>query len=247
MDLSQNSGKLLPTEDPSPSRSLPSVLADSQTLGKASMMTELQIEERPIGLYGLDNLEGSDERLARVLSANAIIQGSKDVSGEFSMTHPVSQARSFALFGAMLGALGPLSIEIALFSGNGTPTADDLLFPFLFSLANITTSIVGYFTGNVVGNIVAATHEFRVLSAIPLLLLIGMVWGGVSGFAGGLFLLLIGSVAGAVIGAIFGGIATVLFSIPYRYLQIAGYIENRHFVPLALGTTLILCAFVLGL
>jgi len=211
------------------------------------MMTELQIEERPIGLYGLDNLEGSNERLASLLYANGLIHGDKDPPNELSMKDPLSQAQAFALFGAMLGTLGPLSIGIALFFGNGTPTSDDLFFPFLFSLANITTAIVGYFTGRVVGNIVAATHQFRLLSAVPLLLLIGMIWGGVSGFAGGLFLLVIGSVAGAVIGALFGGVATVLFGIPYRYLQIAGYLEKRHFVPLALGTTLILSAFILGL
>ena len=31
------------------------------------MMDELQIEERPIGIYGLDDLEGSDERLVYLL------------------------------------------------------------------------------------------------------------------------------------------------------------------------------------
>src|SRR5262245_1334330 len=139
MDLSLSSGKLLPTEDPSPSRNSPNVPADSQTLGKASMTTELQIEERPIGLYGLDNLDGSAERLAQLLSANAIMNEGKDPSGEFAMTHPIPQTRAFALFGAMLGSLGPLSIGIALFFGNGTPTGDELLFPLLFSLANITT------------------------------------------------------------------------------------------------------------
>ena len=213
------------------------------------MMNELQIEERPIGLYGLDDLESSEERLATLLYANQLTQHPSRLDEEriASMTNPVSQTWAFALFGSMLGALGPLSIGIALFFGNGSPNSDELLFPFLFSLANITTAIVGYFTGKVVGNIVAATHEFRLFSAVPLLLLIGMIWGGVCGFAGGLFLLLVGSVVGAVIGAIFGGIATVLFGVPYRYLRVSGQIERRHFVPLTLGTTFVLCAFLLGL
>ena len=212
-------------------------------------MNELEIEERPIGIYGLDEIEGSDERLAYLLSANHLVQQS-DLSEEervHAMANPVSQTRAFALFGSMLGGLGPLSIWVALFLGNGGPGSDELLFPLLFSLANLTTAIVGYCTGKIVGNLVAATHKYRVLSAIPLLLLIGTIWGAVSGFAGGLFLLVIGSIVGAVIGAAFGGVGMLLFGVIYRYLQIAGSIERRQFIPLALGTTLILCSFILSL
>jgi hypothetical protein len=210
------------------------------------MINEVQIEELPIGLYGLDELPGSDERLASLIYANELLRD-EYLSGIEIIKNPVSQIRAFALFGLMLGALGPLSIGIALFFGNGSPSIDDLGFALLFLLANVTTATVGYFTGKVVGNIVATTHKFQLLSAAPLLVLIGMIWGGVSGFAGGLLLLLIGSVFGAAIGAIFGGVAMVLFGIPYRYLQARGSIERRHFVPLSLGTTFALCAFVLGL
>jgi hypothetical protein len=211
------------------------------------MMNELQIEERPIGIYGLDEIEDSEERLAYLLSENksALLLDSSEE--ELSMANPISQTRAFALFGSMLGTFGPLSIGIALLAGNGRPSGDELLFPLLFSLANLTTAIVGYFTGKIVGNFVAATHKFRLLSAVSLLLLIGMIWGGVSGFAGGLFLLLIGSIVGAVIGGVFGSIATLVFGVIYRYLQIGGSIERRQFIPLAFGTTLFLCAFILGL
>ena len=211
------------------------------------MMNELQLEERPIGIYGLDELEGTEERLGYLLHTNELIRQDGYYSGDDSMTNPISQARAFALFGSALGTFVPLSIGIAFLSGNGGPSGDELLFPFLFSLANLTTAIVGYFTGKVVGNVVAATHKCRILSAVPLLLLIGMMWGGVSGFAGGLFLLVIGSVVAAVIGGVFGSVATVVFGVIYRYLQIGGNIERRHFIPLAFGTTFVLCAFILGL
>jgi|SRR5688572_2494832 len=213
------------------------------------MMNELQTEERPIGIYGLDELEGSDERLAHLLSVNHLAQQPHPSEEELQrcMTHPISQTRAFALFGAMLGAFGPLSLGVVLFFGDGRTSGDELLFPLLFSLANLTTAIVGFFTGRVVGNFVAMTHKFRILSAVPLLVLIGIIWGGVSGFAGGLFLFLIGSLVGAVIGAAFGGVASLMFGVIYRFLQIGGSIERRQFIPLALGTTLILCAFILGL
>src|SRR4030095_4685063 len=188
------------------------------------MMNELQIEERPIGIYGLGDLEGSDERLAHLLETNnlALKRDSRfddhlDLRRVELMTHPVSQTRAFALLGSLLGAFGPFSIGFNWILSSGAPSGDELVFPILFLLANITTAIVGYFTGKVVGNMVAATHKYRVLSAIPILLLIGLIWGGVSGFAGGLFLLVIGSVVGAVIGAAFGGIATVMFGVLHRY------------------------------
>ena len=218
------------------------------------MMDELQIEERPIGIYGLDDLEGSDERLAYLLQTNEFARqrdhrfgSTRDFDRFELMEHPLSQTRAFALFGLTLGAFGPFSIGFNWILSSGAPNSDELIFPILFLLANITTAVVGYFTGMVVGKMVAATHKFRVLSAIPLLFLIGLIWGGVSGFVGGLFLLLIGSVVGAFIGAAFGGIATVIFGILHRYLQVAGSIELRHFLPLAFGTTFILCAFILGL
>jgi hypothetical protein len=210
------------------------------------MMTALQIEERPIGLYGLDDLEGSDQRLASLIRANELAQQDEHASGVQMMADPISKTRAFALLGMLLGGLGPFSIGFSWFFERAAPSGEELVFLTLFALANLTTAFVGYFTGKMVGNLVQLTHKFRLMAAAPLLMLIGMIWGCVSGFAGGLFLLLIGSVVGAVIGAIFGGIAMVLFGIPYRYLQAEGSIERHHFVPLALGTTLTLCAFVLA-
>ena len=207
---------------------------------------DVQIEERAIGLYGLEELEGTNERLATLLELNSLSQV-PDVSSVAMMTRPVGQRRAFSQFGLIVGALGPLSIGIKMFAGVSAFDGKDLGFLFLFLLANATTAAVGYFTGKVVGNFAANTHKCQLLSAIPLLFLIGAVWGGVSGFAGGLFLVLIGSVFGAIIGAAFGGLATLIFGVLYRYLQVAGNIERRHFLPFAFGTTIFLCAFILGL
>ena len=106
------------------------------------MMNELQIEERPIGIYGLDYLEGSDERLAYLLQTNELAQQREhrfdsplDVDRFELMSHPVSQTHAFALFGLTLGSFGPFSIGFSWILGSGAPSGDELVFPILFLLA----------------------------------------------------------------------------------------------------------------
>jgi hypothetical protein len=214
------------------------------------MYPDLQIEERAIGLYGLEDLEDTDERLANLLEINSLSHDgylSPERDNVETMTRPIGQEKAFGQFGLMLGALGPLSIGGKVFATAGNFNSDQLWFLFLFLAATTVTSTVGYFTGKVVGNLVAATNKFRLFSAILLLFLIGTVWGAVSGFAGGLLLLLIGSIFGAFIGAAFGGLATLIFGVLYRQFQVAGSIERRYFLPFAFGTTIVLCAVILGL
>jgi hypothetical protein len=218
------------------------------------MMDELQIEERPIGIYGLDDLEGSDERLAYLLQTNGFARqrdhrfgSTRDFDRFELMEHPLSQTRAFALFGLTLGAFGPFSIGFNWILSSGAPNSDELIFPILFLLANITTAVVGYF------HRYGGRQEGRCHPQIS-----GPFGDSLTLFdrtdLGRRFRLRGRAVppshrvcGGAVIGAAFGGIATVIFGILHRYLQVAGSIELRHFLPLAFGTTFILCAFILGL
>lgn len=82
------------------------------------------------------------------------------------------------------------------------------------------------------------------LSALPF---IGILWGIITGGTGGIFIFLIGAVAGAVIAAMVGGIAVPAFAIFHRLLKKGEMIERNQFLPLALGITFIISAFILGL
>ena len=90
-------------------------------------MDELQIEERPIGIFGLGELEGTEERLAHLLNQNELIRHLEDRSSEH-MTDPIAQDRAFALFGLSLGAFGPFSIGFNWLLTSGAPSGDELAY-----------------------------------------------------------------------------------------------------------------------
>lgn len=208
-----------------------------------------QLLERPIGLYGLDEDAETEGRLEFLLEANRRTQLKNESKQDVidSMIRPIDSKRAFALFGLMIGTLGPLSIFVKLLSDAGGLRNNELLFPVLCLVATIATATVGYFTGKVVGNIIQKINAQRFSVAFQLYILTGLCWGAVSGFAGGIFLFLVGSIFGAFIGAAFGGAATLAFGLFHRYLSTDGVIERRHFLPLSFGTVLFLCSFILGL
>ncbi len=213
------------------------------------MKPDTQILERPISLYGLDADDETDGRLEFLLEVNRRTLLKKETKQDVidMMISPIDSKRAFALFGLLIGILGPLSIILKILWTSGGFRNDDLFFAALFLIANLVTAVVGYFSGKIVGNIVQKVNTKRLSVAIQLYALTGFCWGAVSGFVGGLFLFLFGSIAGALIGAAFGTVATLLFSLFHRLLAVEGVIERRHFLPLSFGTVLFLCSFILGL
>ena len=81
---------------------------------------------------------------------------------------------------------------------------------------------------------------------LPLLALIGALWGIIAGGSGGIFIFVIGLFFGAVLGGAVGMAVVPAFALPYYAVRRAGLIDTRHFLPLALGSTLTICAIVLG-
>lgn len=75
---------------------------------------------------------------------------------------------------------------------------------------------------------------------------IGMLWGLIAGGLGGLVFLGIGAIPGAIIAAIVDAAAFPLFTIFHRFLKKSDLIEERHFLPGALGIALTVTAFILG-
>ncbi len=76
---------------------------------------------------------------------------------------------------------------------------------------------------------------------------VGILWGILSGGAGGAVILLFGAIFGAILGGIVGSFALPVFTILHRLLKKGDQIERKHFLPLAFGITFIISAFMLGL
>jgi hypothetical protein len=57
----------------------------------------------------------------------------------------------------------------------------------------------------------------------------------------------IGAFFGAFLGAAVGSVALPTFTIFHRLLKKGDKLDSQHFLPLAFGVTLIICAFILGM
>lgn len=196
--------------------------------------------------------EESSERLERLLQANSEIADQKrlypterEAFESQTMSHPLGPETVFPYFGLMLGSLPPASIFVAFTFAKGIQHAE--FWPtFIMSITTFVSSVVGYYSGILVAkaikNLTNASFGRRVIACLG----IGTLWGIAAGAAGGLFIFIIGAFFGAVIGGLVGAVSLTAFSVPYFALKKGGMIEFSHFLPLSLGITFSICAFVLG-
>ncbi|MDQ2746656.1 MAG: hypothetical protein M3T96_05290 [Acidobacteriota bacterium] len=163
------------------------------------------------------------------------------------IANPLDNRQAFACFGLLLGVFPPAAIFARLFLGEGNFRSDDFWIIGVVAIVNMITAVVGYFSGKFVGKVVSGLEKkswTKMLLALPL---IGILWGMTAGGAGGAIIFLVGAIFGAAIGAAVGGLALPVFAVFHRLLKKGEVIDRRHFLPLAFGITLIICAFILGL
>lgn len=192
-------------------------------------------------------------RLDQLLAANAeiakrrvIFRSDREELDALTMKRPINAEQAFAYLGLMLGTLGPFSIFLSIvLNANLDPGL--IMFLFLFLVANAVTATVGCFSGKTVGRAVMSFRNRSWPSYIALSSLLGIVWGGFAGAVGGIFLFVIGGLFGAIIGAGAGAFVLPTFAIAHRLLSSGDLIETKHFLPVAFGSVLTLCAFILGL
>lgn len=154
--------------------------------------------------------------------------------------------RAFGLFGLMLGLFPPAAIFIRMFGYGAGRNASLMLF-IVCLLMNVACAAAGYGMGLALSRSVERA-ERRSLSVMMLLVpFIGMAWGAVTGFAGGLIFAGIGAFFGAVFAMPIGALSFTLFTPLHQALARGGMIDARHFWPLASGATLFAAALVLGL
>jgi hypothetical protein len=163
------------------------------------------------------------------------------------MSRPVTMENAFAYFGLMLGALPPAAIFLRFLMAKGLPHADEMWIVGLLLITNLTAAAVGYFTGKRVAKTLGYLYSLPLSRSLIVIPFVGMVWGMIAGAAGGVFLFVIGAFFGAAIGGTVGAVALPAFVILHKLLKRGHVIDMRHFLPISLGLTLVICAFFLGL
>ncbi len=163
------------------------------------------------------------------------------------MTNPVSAENAFAYFGLLLGIFPPAAIFIRLFIDARIFNTDEFwILGFVF-VVNLVSAAVGFFSGKLVGKIVAElekTSWHRMILALPF---VGVLWGVLTGGAGGAIVFIVGAFFGALLGAAVGGFALPVFVIFHRLLKSGDKIDRKHFLPFAFGVSFVISAFFLGL
>ena len=197
---------------------------------------------------------GVEERLNALLSVNAEIARDKHLFRDdrerleaAGMSYPISPAKAFSYFGLLIGALAPAAIFARLLWDSGGLRLESAWLLILVVLTNITSAIVGFFSGRIVGRTVAYLHGLSLSRSLVLLPFLGLLWGMIAGGVGGVFMFVIGAVFGAMLGGIVGAVALPLFALLHRTMKRGEMIDRRHFLPIGFGVTLTICSFILGL
>jgi hypothetical protein len=194
------------------------------------------------------------ERLDALLAANAEIARQKAMfktEHEWleaeAMYRPVATEKAFSYLGLMLGTLPPASLFIRFAIDSRVLQSDGAWFVIVLLFVNAASAAAGFFSGKFIGRAVRQIETFRwwtMLSTAPFL---GLLWGMIAGGAGGLIIFLVGAFFGAFIGGAVGAVALPLFVVFHRILKRGDVIEYRQFLPVALGITLTICSFILGM
>jgi len=194
--------------------------------------------------------DNSEKRLNALVAINAEIEREKGLfltnqekMEAAMMKNPLSVKKAFAYFGLMLGTFPPAAIFFKVASRG----SDEFGLFFLLLLVNIVCALVGFFSGKLIGKMVLEMEKRSWNLMMLTLPFIGIIWGIITGGAGGIFIFVIGAFFGAFIASMVGAVAVPAFTIFHRLLKKGEMIERNQFLPLAFGITFIISAFILGL
>jgi hypothetical protein len=161
--------------------------------------------------------------------------------------NPLTSQQVFTRFGLMLGIFPPMALFLR-FLLDIYPRQNEIWVPLIFLLfVNFVCAIVGYFSGRLIGKMVAETEKWSWGAMLLTLPFIGILWGIMAGGAGGIFIYVIGAIFGAIFAAMVAGIALPIFTIFHRWLKKGDVMDRDQFLPIALGITIIISAFIFGL
>ena len=188
-------------------------------------------------------------RLSDLANQNKLnSQFSECESPALAFQNPMSSEDAWSQFGLWLGIIPPAAIFLKLFSYGFTlgwrPAA--VGFAFLFLAMNFVCALTGRRIANEFSKVVA-NYQRRSWSLMLFVLpLMGMAWGAVTGFVGGLLFFGIGALGGIAFAIPIGLVAFTLFAIFHRLIEFEGFAEQKHLLPVSIGICLTIAAFILG-
>ena len=162
------------------------------------------------------------------------------------MSAPIDSKKAIGYFGILLGTLPPFALLLKVVGETAPVGPSSSLFIALLAVASVVTGLTGYASRKFVASAVESSSHFRLPNRIVALSVIGLAWGAASGAVGGLFLFVIGSIFAGIVGGVIGAVTLPLLIGLRSFVRHGDLVEMRHFLPIAFGITLTLCALILG-
>lgn len=162
---------------------------------------------------------------------------------------PLALQDAYGQFGLLLGIVPPAAIfgRIIFDLARSGSNSAVWFFVAIFVLMNIVCAFVGRAMGRSLAHSAAKLERASWSAMLMTVPFVGLLWGMVTGFVGGLIFFGFGALAGFLIAAPIGAIAFALFAVFHRLFERGTIIDQRHFLPVACGISLTIAAFILGL
>ena len=217
------------------------------------------IKRQPITYTATGNARsGGDEltekRLNTLLKLNAetarekaLFASEKERFEASLIKNPLNSEKAFAYLGLLLGTFTPAAIFAKFLIESNGFQGEDFWIVGVMAIINLISAGVGYFSGKLIGKIVRELEQTSWLVMLLTIPFIGALWGIMAGGAGGVIVFVIGAFFGAYLGAMVGAVALPIFGVFHRLTKKGDLIERNQFLPLAMGVTFVICAFILGL
>ena len=185
--------------------------------------------------------------LARGEPRSAARKAAREEERALSMESPRTSAASYAVLGLLLGLLPPAAMfGRFLFSFAVWETRPEFGLLALCVVMNLICCGVGRAMGSWAGGRIGDPRRRAWYELILVAALLGLLWGVVTGAAGGAIVFGIGAVAGALLALPVALAGFLLFAPLHRLLSHGGMMEARHLRPLALGVAGAIAALILS-
>lgn len=156
----------------------------------------------------------------------------------------MSPGEAYGYFGFLLGLLAPAAIFARTVNyGIGAPMSRVFVFCLLM---NLTCAFVGKWTGKSFAKSFARANRKSWTKMLFQTTLLGFCWAMITGAAGGAIFFGVGAIFGAIMAIPVGVAAFPLFATIYRLLERGEEVEFKHFLPIALGVSTVISAYILG-
>jgi hypothetical protein len=184
--------------------------------------------------------------LARDAAHHAVARADREAALALSMSDPRTSRAAYAALGGLLGLLPPAAMFGRFLSSFDFRNRSEAGVLALCVVMNIICCVVGRAMGSWVGGRVGDARARAWHQVLLFVLLLGFLWGVVTGAAGGVVVFGIGALPGMFLAVPVALAGFTVFAPLHRLLSHGGMIEARHLRPLALGVAGAIAALILS-